>query len=660
MLDDYARRLADRLGGLPLALATAGAYLRHSAWTFEQYLSEYEKRWNIGSRRPIFLPDYQNRTLYTTWDLSYQRLKADDPEAAEMLKLLAYFGRQSVWFELFQGGAGDHLPDWLRTVIRNSVTFDSTMVTLVEYCFVEVQARTQMYSMHSYIHDWTLYGLNPGVEQWSYWYVFDCVAEPVRNTYDELLRHLSFARYVTHALRLTHIKFNQIFEEIDQSRVLDAERIARLLSMQIQFNSSVSLLSRIVLWKERTLGASDMDTLATINDLGNTYINQGRLVEAEQLFSRALAGFEEERGPDHPSTLTGVLNLAGAYNEQGKLVEAEQLYRQVLVRSERALNPDDELFLSTVHNLGMCLRDQGRLVEAEETLLRALAGRTALYGPHHIKTLSTVNSLGDVYKEQGRLAEAEPMYRRALSGRKKALGADHLAALDTVHSLGLLYGRQSRLEEAEQMFRRAVAGREKILGPEHILTLSTISNLGIICARQGKLFEAEQCYKRAWAVHSKTFRPHHALSLMLLGSIANAYATQGQLVKAEQMFLHGLADIEEAPKLADLTIAPTMMSNLGNIYEMLGNIEQAEVKYIQALAEYEKIGGSRYPAALTVVDRLGRMWTRQGRLYAAEQMLVRAVTGFEEVFGEDSSQTIAAKRYLDWCRQQQDKIQAIG
>lgn len=85
-------------------MATAGAYLRHSTFTFERYLKEYEERWGIDPRRQLSLQEYQDRTLYTTWDLSYARLQGEDADAARLLGLLAYFSHRRFWYELFQAG----------------------------------------------------------------------------------------------------------------------------------------------------------------------------------------------------------------------------------------------------------------------------------------------------------------------------------------------------------------------------------------------------------------------------------------------------------------------------------------------------------------------------------------------------------------------------
>jgi Tfp pilus assembly protein PilF len=67
-----------------------------------------------------------------------------------------------------------------------------------------------------------------------------------------------------------------------------------------------------------------------IHLLGDLYASQGKLVEAEQMYQRALHGKEKAWGPDHTLTLRTVNNLAVLYAGQGKLVEAEQMYQRAL------------------------------------------------------------------------------------------------------------------------------------------------------------------------------------------------------------------------------------------------------------------------------------------------------------------------------------------
>ncbi|KAH8696387.1 hypothetical protein BGW36DRAFT_266909, partial [Talaromyces proteolyticus] len=55
---------------------------------------------------------------------------------------------------------------------------------------------------------------------------------------------------------------------------------------------------------------------------------QGKLMEAEKMYERALVGCEKALVPHHISTLDTVNNLRNLYANQGKLKEAENMYKQ--------------------------------------------------------------------------------------------------------------------------------------------------------------------------------------------------------------------------------------------------------------------------------------------------------------------------------------------
>ena len=86
-----AQRLASRLDGFPLALVTAGTFLRKSTMSFDQYFDEYDGKWYFNLGRSLELQEYPDRTLYNTWEMSHSRLQTEDPHAAQALSLLAYF-----------------------------------------------------------------------------------------------------------------------------------------------------------------------------------------------------------------------------------------------------------------------------------------------------------------------------------------------------------------------------------------------------------------------------------------------------------------------------------------------------------------------------------------------------------------------------------------
>jgi len=79
----------------------------------------------------------------------------------------------------------------------------------------------------------------------------------------------------------------------------------------------------------------------TYFSLGYLLNDQSKLVEAEQMYQRALQGKEKAWGLEHMSTLSTVENLGLLYADQGKLVEAEQMYQRALQGYERSLGAEN-------------------------------------------------------------------------------------------------------------------------------------------------------------------------------------------------------------------------------------------------------------------------------------------------------------------------------
>ena len=73
------------------------------------------------------------------------------------------------------------------------------------------------------------------------------------------------------------------------------------------------MYNRALQGSEKALGPKHILTLSTVNNLGNLYVDQSRLAEAEAMYNRALQGLEEVLGPKYTSTLDTVNNLGNLY-----------------------------------------------------------------------------------------------------------------------------------------------------------------------------------------------------------------------------------------------------------------------------------------------------------------------------------------------------------
>src|SRR3984885_12414659 len=105
-LDSDALDLARRLGGLPLALATAGTYLSRTDISCDEYLELYNSVWMdlVGADTEELL-EYEARTMSSTWNISLDQVRSQNGDAAELLKFLAYLNNRDIWYDLMRAAA---------------------------------------------------------------------------------------------------------------------------------------------------------------------------------------------------------------------------------------------------------------------------------------------------------------------------------------------------------------------------------------------------------------------------------------------------------------------------------------------------------------------------------------------------------------------------
>ncbi|KAI4122850.1 MAG: hypothetical protein LQ338_005584 [Usnochroma carphineum] len=477
-------QIVQLLGGLPLALAHAGSYLQQTGITVPDYIASYQHTWKaLFDCDMAPLKEYPNRSVQSTWTLSYEHVKRRDPDAAKMLELWARLDSSDLWYELFTPiltrriVPKDKLPEWFVRSVHDKTSFTQRIKVLLSYSLVETQLDSSAYSVHPVVHEWCFHNVTENkadIAPLALMAVASACPSETEPEYWLLVRRL-----------LPH-----------------CERILQWSQSDLQH----------VQGYENTLSNS-------FSDIASIYFEQGKLHEAEKMYQRALQGLEKALGPEYTSTLDTVNNLGLLYINQGKRKEAENLLQRALEGYGKTLGPEHTSTLKIANNLGILYSDQGQLKKAKEMYQRAFNGFEKTLGPDHTSTLVTVNNLGCLYDKQGQLEETEEMYQRALKGREKALGAEHTATLDTVHNLGRLYRHQGKLHEAEKMYQRALQGLEKALGPEYTSTLDTVNNLGVLYVYQGKLREAEIMFERALKGFEKALGPEHKSTVRVAGNL---------------------------------------------------------------------------------------------------------------------------------------------
>jgi hypothetical protein len=126
---DIGEQIAEELGRLPLALEQAAAYLDRVQMPAGEYLdllraraADLHARGQVASR---------SDTIATLWDLSIERITAEDPAAVQLLDICAYLAPEPVPLGLFTAHSGQ-LPEPL-SAAADPLAFAEAAGVLADY-----------------------------------------------------------------------------------------------------------------------------------------------------------------------------------------------------------------------------------------------------------------------------------------------------------------------------------------------------------------------------------------------------------------------------------------------------------------------------------------------------------------------------------------------
>ncbi len=153
-IDPGIEALIKKLDGLPLALATAGAYLGLGSMSASEYLHHHETSWLELQRTSPQIISYEDQKIYSTWNLSYSHIRKEDYSAAKLLELWAYFDNQDLWYDLLKAGKSKTAPAWFDHIVGTKLTFQAAINILQKHALIESLTASDGYSMHHCVHAW--------------------------------------------------------------------------------------------------------------------------------------------------------------------------------------------------------------------------------------------------------------------------------------------------------------------------------------------------------------------------------------------------------------------------------------------------------------------------------------------------------------------------
>ncbi|MFH9008935.1 tetratricopeptide repeat protein [Streptomyces afghaniensis] len=239
------------------------------------------------------------------------------------------------------------------------------------------------------------------------------------------------------------------------------------------------------------LSASQRTVCADAAELAARYLQtQGLFAQARRGFERVLAIRSEVLGADHVETVTTRHNLASVLHDLGALHEAEPLRMQVWHALERICGAEHHDTLIARHELGRLLHDMGRLDGAEDHLRCVFQARLRSGGERNSDTLAARHELARVLHDRGNLEAARHEYQELLAIRLQQYGEDHPRTATARHNHACVLHDLGLLQQAHDECRRVLASRTGLYGFSHPKTLATAHLLATVLHALSRSTEA--------------------------------------------------------------------------------------------------------------------------------------------------------------------------
>jgi tetratricopeptide (TPR) repeat protein/DNA-binding XRE family transcriptional regulator len=452
-----AENIVREMGGLPLAIVQAGAYIEETGCSLADYLRLYAThRKDLLARRSRLILDY-SETVDTTWSLSFQQVEQHSPAAADVLRLCAFLASDAIPEDLLTQEAEAH----------DQFKFNEALEVLRRYSLVRRNGSTRILSIHP------------------------LVQTVLRESMDQATQRVWAARTVR--------AVNAAFPEGDESTGAHRQYYSRYYLPHVQ--ECATLITQYDLHFP--------EAARLLFNAGAFLYFHGFHAQSQSFHQHALAIRERVLGPDHPAVAESLNALAILARLQGDFEHAEGFHRQALAIREKTLGPQHPATAFSLNNLGVLYRSQGKYAQAEPLLLQALRIREQLFGPEHADTLMTFTNLAKLYAEQRKHAQAESMLMQALATCERVLSPGDPLIAHTLNLLARLSFEQGNYERAEALWNRSLSILVKTLGAEHPATAERLNDLAELYAAQGRYAQAQSRCQKALSICEKTLGPEH-------------------------------------------------------------------------------------------------------------------------------------------------------
>jgi tetratricopeptide (TPR) repeat protein/Mrp family chromosome partitioning ATPase len=494
------------LGGLPLALEMAGAYLRHRPISWQQYRDLLTQ--NIKAALPTVYGKgtKHEADLYSALKID-EDLFAEEPRLREILDLLTWSGSAPMGLSLMCA-----LLD-----VSNPFELTNALGLGISVRILQKIPSAERFTLHRLVQK--IRREDTQLEERQEWVSNIC--NKIGDWFQ--LRKENFIELPQFEAEFDHLKAWQ-----EHALSVAPEHASRLVWLQGYPSYQRGRYSDAKVWVERSLELfekyKDVDMhleASLLDDLGKIHNALGNYRHALDYTLRSLSIRLALRGEQHPETGYSLDDISNIYRNLGDNRQALDYAKRALSIRSQTLGEHHPDTASSLSNLGRIYRALGEPKRALEYADRALQMQMELVGEKHPDTASSLNGISNTYRSLGDHKRALEYAEKALAIRLELFGERHPDTATSYSSVGVINGYLADHERALAYAEKALAIRLELLGERHPDTALSLSNIGDVYRALGDNNRALEYAEKALKLRREFLGQLHPDSVTSVVSVAH-------------------------------------------------------------------------------------------------------------------------------------------
>lgn len=634
--EEAARDLAESLGGLPLALEQACAYMQAADLAIPEYLELFRVR-KAALLDKAGTADHPGNVA-TTFSLAFGQLEQTAPDAVALLCLISHCSPGAVPLPLLlprpgpPASPGSGLPEVLIPLLNDPVRVLDAVAALRRYSLARPLAGRSV-SVHRLVRAILVSRLVPD-ERESWRHAVAVLVETALPAHPEDPRSWPvFGSLLPHGLAV-----------LPRGSAAMA-RIASYLGHSGFFAAASNLSLQVLRYRADALGAAHVATLAARADYarwtgagGQAGVARDQYAEilrihqengaqdqaailrirgdlarwtgeagdpaaARDQLAALLPALEAASGPLHSDTLTARANLARWTGESGERRAARDQLAALLPVRQQVSGEDHPDTLATRANLARWTGEAGNPAAARDQLAALLPLRERVSGKTHPDSLGARQQLASWTGEAGDVAGAIEQYEALLPVMEQVLGVGHPRSLTVRHNLASWIADAGDAAAARDAYADLLPIRERILGPAHPDTLDTYHQLAQYTGITGDAASAREQFAALVIRREQTFGSEHPSTLIARINLARWTGADGDPADARDQ-LARLQPVLERVLGAEHPYTLSALEHRARSTGEAGDLEQAMERLAALLRIRERVSGPDHPGTRSVRDAL--------------------------------------------------------